>query len=136
MAQLIFDNYLPEFLKMMNVWDELKHSTNVTNVMYDPDERFVIAQSLVAGQIHKLDFSGVAPPGIANGVFLTLEPDTDKLRELICTIQSDMADMVVDAVASRFSPVFIPFSENGETSIKFKDTRTVTIICKGYRFSR
>ncbi|MBB3856313.1 hypothetical protein FHY29_001687 [Xanthomonas arboricola] len=135
-AQLIFDNYLPEFLKLMEVWDELKYSTNVTNMMYDPDERLVIAQSLVPGTIHKLDLSGVAPPGIANGAFLILEPDTDKLRNLMCTIQSDMADMVVDAVASRFSPVFIPFSENSEISIKFEDDRTVTIICRGYRFSR
>ncbi|SOU07323.1 hypothetical protein [Xanthomonas arboricola] len=135
-AQLIFDNYLPEFLKLMEVWDELKYSTNVTNMMYDPDERLVIAQSLVPGTIHKLDLSGVAPPGIANGAFLILEPDTDKLRNLMCTIQSDMADMVVDAVASRFSPVFIPFSENSEISIKFEDDRAVTIICRGYRFSR
>lgn len=135
-AQIIFDNYLPDFLKMMEVWDELQHSTNVVDMMYDPDERLVIAQSLASETSHKLDLSEVAPTGIANGVYLMLEPDTDKLRTLICTIQSDMADMVIDAVASRFSPIFVPFSGNSQPSIRFEGDRTITVICKGYRFSR
>lgn len=136
LAQLIFDNFLPEFLDLMGVSDELRTSSNVSDVMYDPDERLVVGQSLKPGVRHTLDLSAGAPPVVTTGVYLAFEPDTDKLKELTCSVQSDMADMMIEAVSSRFQPVLMPVTENRQISVRFEGDRTVTVLCRGYRFAR
>jgi hypothetical protein len=135
-AQLIFDNWLPEFLEVMKVPEQHRQSSSVTTMLYDPDDRIVVGQSLVPGLLRTLDISAALPRGVANGVILVLEPDTDKMRELMCTVQSDVADLVVDAARSRFTPLFVPMSENGTVSVRVDGDRSVTVLCRGYRYAR
>lgn len=135
-AQLISDNFLSEFLDLMQLADEFKCSSNVVDNMYDPDDRVVVAQSLAPNKTHQLDLSMALPPGLADGAFLVIEPDTDKLRSLMCKVKSGKADLVIDAVRSRFTPVYVSVSEGAEISLQFEDERTVTVLCRGYRFSR
>lgn len=136
LAQLIFDNFLPEFLDLMEVSDEVRASSSVSDVMWDPDDRMVIGQKLAPGIRHTLDLSAAAPPMVTVGVYLVFEPDTDKLKELTCSVQSDTADMMIEAVESRFQPVLVPVSESGTVSVRFDGERTVTVLCRGYRFAR
>lgn len=133
LGEMILENFYDEFVRIMNVPQEMTRMSSGQTIMYDPDERLEAVSDFAPAEWSKVDISAIVPP-TASGIYIAIKPAKGNLPSVKLSIRSSVDEQLVDSFASQLSPTFIRL-EPGETTIEAKfaeGDRPVSILGKGY----
>ncbi len=132
-AEMILENFYDEFIRIMNVPQEMTRISSGQTIMYDPDERLEAVSDFAPAEWSKVDVSEMVPP-TASGVYIAIKPTGGNLPPVKLSVRSSVDEQLVDSFASQVSPHFVRL-EPGETTIEAKfaeGDRPVSILGRGY----